>query len=132
MTHRKSSRKLSTIRQLSTSRLTIPAVLPGQQLLVLSGFVLRLMRSNSVFESTIRYVGGMLSAYELTDKKYPVLVKQAATLADKLSAAWSLVRPLFTRHIDTEADSYYVGQHCSLRGSERQHQHTADCYVEHC
>ncbi|TBU25617.1 glycoside hydrolase family 47 protein [Dichomitus squalens] len=44
----------------------------------------------SVFESTIRYVGGMLSAYELTNKKYPVLVKQAQTLADKLSAAWSL------------------------------------------
>ncbi|KAI1786737.1 glycoside hydrolase family 47 protein [Ganoderma leucocontextum] len=44
----------------------------------------------SVFESTIRYVGGMLSAYELTGERYPVLVKQAKTLADKLAGAWSL------------------------------------------
>ncbi|KAM5533998.1 hypothetical protein V8D89_012318 [Ganoderma adspersum] len=44
----------------------------------------------SVFESTIRYVGGMLSAYELTGKRYPVLVKQAKSLADRLAGAWSL------------------------------------------
>ena len=43
----------------------------------------------SVFESTIRYLGAMLSAYELSGEKYPALIKQAETLADKLSAAWS-------------------------------------------
>ncbi|KAM5534000.1 hypothetical protein V8D89_012320 [Ganoderma adspersum] len=43
----------------------------------------------SVFETTIRYIGGLLSAYELSNKTYPVLVTQAQTLADKLAFAWS-------------------------------------------
>ncbi|KAI0794361.1 glycoside hydrolase family 47 protein [Fomes fomentarius] len=43
----------------------------------------------SVFESTIRYLGAMLSAYELSGKKYPALIQQSETLANKLSAAWS-------------------------------------------
>ena len=34
----------------------------------------------------------MLSAYELTGQRYPVLVKQAKSLADRLAGAWSLVR----------------------------------------
>ncbi|KAI0738967.1 seven-hairpin glycosidase [Daedaleopsis nitida] len=42
----------------------------------------------SVFESTIRYLGGMLSAYELSGQKHPALVKQAEVLGHKLSAAW--------------------------------------------
>ena len=33
-----------------------------------------------------------MSAYELTDEKYPILVKQAQTLADKLAFAWAPVR----------------------------------------
>ncbi|KAE9383422.1 seven-hairpin glycosidase [Gymnopus androsaceus JB14] len=42
-----------------------------------------------LFETTIRYVGGMLSAYELTGKKYPILVQQSQTLVDKMAFAWS-------------------------------------------
>ena len=42
----------------------------------------------SVFESTIRHVGGMLSAYELSNRKYPVLVEKASQLADQLAFAW--------------------------------------------
>jgi mannosyl-oligosaccharide alpha-1,2-mannosidase len=42
----------------------------------------------SVFESTIRHVGGALSAYELSDCKYPVLVEKAQQLADQLAFAW--------------------------------------------
>jgi mannosyl-oligosaccharide alpha-1,2-mannosidase len=42
----------------------------------------------SVFESTIRHIGGMLSAYELSDPKYPVLVEKATQLADQLAFAW--------------------------------------------
>jgi len=42
----------------------------------------------SVFESTIRHVGGMLSAYELSDRKYPVLLEKATQLADQLAFAW--------------------------------------------
>jgi hypothetical protein len=30
-----------------------------------------------LFETTIRYVGGLLSAYELSDGKFPVLVTKA-------------------------------------------------------
>ncbi|KAH9941640.1 glycoside hydrolase family 47 protein [Epithele typhae] len=43
----------------------------------------------SVFESTIRYLGAMLSAYELSGEKYPALINQSVVLANKLSAAWS-------------------------------------------
>jgi len=42
----------------------------------------------SVFESTIRHVGGMLSAYELSHGKYPILVEKATQLADQLAFAW--------------------------------------------
>jgi mannosyl-oligosaccharide alpha-1,2-mannosidase len=38
----------------------------------------------SLFESTIRYVGGLLSAYELNDNQPQVLVDKAQQLVDKL------------------------------------------------
>jgi mannosyl-oligosaccharide alpha-1,2-mannosidase len=38
----------------------------------------------SLFETTIRYVGGFLSAYELSNYKYPILVTKAKQIADKL------------------------------------------------
>ena len=50
------------------------------------------LRRLSVFESTIRYIGGLLSAYELSDKEYPALVTKAKQLADKLTFAWIGVR----------------------------------------
>lgn len=34
----------------------------------------------------------MISAYELSGKKYPALIQQSETLANKLSVAWSRVR----------------------------------------
>ncbi|KAI0044946.1 glycoside hydrolase family 47 protein, partial [Auriscalpium vulgare] len=43
----------------------------------------------SIFESTIRYVGGLISAYELSGKKFPFLVDKAKELADRLSLGWS-------------------------------------------
>ncbi|KAG5635267.1 hypothetical protein H0H81_011892 [Sphagnurus paluster] len=42
----------------------------------------------SVFETTIRYLGGLLSAYELSDQKYPALLQKAKEVADKMSHAW--------------------------------------------
>lgn len=42
----------------------------------------------SLFESTIRYVGGILSAYELDGKKDDRLVGKARELADKLIHGW--------------------------------------------
>ncbi|KAI0296398.1 glycoside hydrolase family 47 protein [Russula brevipes] len=43
----------------------------------------------SIFESTIRYVGGLISAYELSGKKHDFLIKKAKQLADRLSLGWS-------------------------------------------
>ncbi|KAG5635310.1 hypothetical protein H0H81_011772, partial [Sphagnurus paluster] len=42
----------------------------------------------SVFETTIRYLGGLLSAYELSDKKYPILLQKAKEVADEMAYAW--------------------------------------------
>ena len=42
----------------------------------------------SVFETTIRYLGGLLSAYELSNSKYPALLAKAKEVADTLSNAW--------------------------------------------
>jgi len=45
----------------------------------------------SVFESTIRYLGGLISAYELSGKKHFFLIQKAQQLADRLSIGWSQV-----------------------------------------
>jgi mannosyl-oligosaccharide alpha-1,2-mannosidase len=45
----------------------------------------------SVFESTIRHIGGLISAYELSEKQHLFLLQKAQQLADRLSIAWSLV-----------------------------------------
>jgi hypothetical protein len=59
-----------------------------------------------MFETTIRYVGGLLSAYELSGEKYPFLVDQAEQLANRLSLAWSEVGAL-EAHIETTVASRY-------------------------
>ncbi|PFH48014.1 glycoside hydrolase family 47 protein [Amanita thiersii Skay4041] len=42
----------------------------------------------SVFETSIRYLGGLLSAYELSDKRFPALLEKAQQVADKMAFAW--------------------------------------------
>ncbi|KAG0041659.1 maturation of Asn-linked oligosaccharides protein [Gryganskiella cystojenkinii] len=42
----------------------------------------------SVFVSSTRHLGGLLSAYEISQKKYPVLLQKARDLGDKLAFAW--------------------------------------------
>ncbi|TFK49101.1 glycoside hydrolase family 47 protein [Heliocybe sulcata] len=42
----------------------------------------------SVFETSIRYVAGFLSAYELSGFTHPILVEKAKEVADKLMYAW--------------------------------------------
>lgn len=44
--------------------------------------------TSSVFETTIRYLGGLLSAYELSDCKYSALLAKAKEVADTMSLAW--------------------------------------------
>ncbi len=41
-----------------------------------------------MFETTIRYLGGLLSAYELSGQKFPVLLQKAKEVADKMAFAW--------------------------------------------
>lgn len=41
-----------------------------------------------MFETTIRYLGGLLSAYELSDYKHPALLTKAKEVADTMSVAW--------------------------------------------
>lgn len=42
----------------------------------------------NVFETTIRYLGGMLSAHDLSHGKYPILLRKATELGDMLYAAF--------------------------------------------
>ena len=51
---------------------------------------------DSVFETTIRYVAGLLSAYELSGEKFPALLQKATEVADKLTFAWVGVSILLT------------------------------------
>lgn len=55
----------------------------------------------SVFESIIRYLGGLLSAYDLTDKKYRPLMAQAEKLAIALLPAFNTPSGLPTHHWNT-------------------------------
>ncbi|KAJ7596035.1 glycoside hydrolase family 47 protein [Mycena floridula] len=42
----------------------------------------------SLFETTIRYLGGMVSAFELNGSQFPALIQKSQELADKMSFAW--------------------------------------------
>lgn len=42
----------------------------------------------SLFETTIRYLGGLLSAYDLSKGKYPILLKKATELGEILYSAF--------------------------------------------
>ncbi len=56
---------------------------------------------HSVFETTIRYLGGLLSVYELRGEKDAALLERAQDVADKLAFAWvevNTVRLTLTRN----------------------------------
>lgn len=42
----------------------------------------------NVFETTIRYLGGLIAAYDLTEGDYTVLLKKATELGDMLYSAF--------------------------------------------
>lgn len=44
--------------------------------------------SLNVFETTIRYLGGLLAAYDVSERRYPILLKKARELADILYGAF--------------------------------------------
>ena len=83
------STKHSTSQKVLTSRNRTPLTLSGKYFAC--QLYLVLMACCSLFESTIRYVGGLVSAYELSGKQHFSLIEKAKQLADRLSLAWSHV-----------------------------------------
>ena len=73
-----------------TSRNRTPLT-PSGEWFAAAQLYLLLMVCYSIFESTIRYVGGLISAYELSGKQHSFLIEKAKQLADRLSLAWSHV-----------------------------------------
>lgn len=45
-------------------------------------------KSINVFETTIRYMGGFLAAYDLSEGKYPILLKKAKEVGDFVYGAF--------------------------------------------
>lgn len=43
----------------------------------------------NVFETTIRYLGGLLGAYDVSNAAYPILLKQATQIGDMLLEAFN-------------------------------------------
>ncbi|KAI8381347.1 glycoside hydrolase, partial [Radiomyces spectabilis] len=62
---------------------TMDAVIPE-----ISKINFQLDENVSVFESIIRYLGGLLSAYELSDARHPILLQKAEELAQALLPAF--------------------------------------------
>ncbi|GJJ15116.1 hypothetical protein Clacol_009391 [Clathrus columnatus] len=63
----------------------------------------------SVFESTIRYVGGLLSVYELNGNQPQFLVDQAESLAKKLALGFTGSSPIPWNSIDFGANQAVTG-----------------------
>lgn len=51
-------------------------------------FTTTTMNTINVFETTIRYLGGFLAAYELSEKKYPALLDKAVEVGELLMCAF--------------------------------------------
>ena len=81
-------RKPSTSPLILTSASHKPRIVLGKRYKYAVAFWLIIPHTTSVFETTIRYVGGLLSAYELSGQKYPILVEKAKEVADKMAFAW--------------------------------------------
>ena len=81
--------KHSTSQKASTSRNRTPRTPSGKNFA--PQLCLVLIACCSIFESTIRHVGGLISTYELSGKQHFFLIEKAKQLADRLSLAWSHV-----------------------------------------
>ncbi|KAH7916693.1 glycoside hydrolase family 47 protein [Hygrophoropsis aurantiaca] len=63
----------------------------------------------NLFETTIRYIAGFVSAYELSDQKYPVLIQKAQELADHMAYAWVGNNPIPYNVIDFSKNASVPG-----------------------
>ncbi|CCO27119.1 mannosyl-oligosaccharide alpha-1,2-mannosidase [Rhizoctonia solani AG-1 IB] len=64
----------------------------------------------SLFETTIRYLGGMLSAYELGGKKNETLIDRSRELGDKLVHAWVGLNDIPYNNLDFSTDTPVLEQ----------------------
>ena len=85
---RTSSRRLWTLPPISISASLKPQTLLGVWISRIMSYLPSWNVCFSVFESTIRYLGALLSSYELSNQQYPQLVTKAKELADKLAFSW--------------------------------------------
>lgn len=69
----------------------------------------------SVFESTIRFVGGLLSAYELNGNQPRFLVDKAEQLAQKLALGFTGSSPIPFNSIDFGANQAVTGPGQTVR-----------------
>lgn len=58
-----------------------------------------------MFETTIRYLGALLSSYELGGQKDHTLVEKARQVADKMSVAWVGVGSFDPLRITSDIDN---------------------------
>lgn len=61
-----------------------------------------------MFETTIRYLGGLLSAFELSGEQFPVLLEKAKEVADKMAFAWVGVRVSLILGMGHEPHGYFA------------------------
>ncbi|MAD85527.1 MAG: hypothetical protein CL912_21415 [Deltaproteobacteria bacterium] len=62
-----------------------------------------------VFEVTIRYLGGLLGAWDVSEHKYPILLQKATQLGDFLTQAFEWVFPAR----GASFPRIFLGQYCS-------------------
>ncbi|KAI0078383.1 glycoside hydrolase family 47 protein [Panus rudis PR-1116 ss-1] len=65
----------------------------------------------SIFETTIRYLGGLLSAFELDGQRNPALVEKAKEVANKMTAAFEVpgASPVPFGHLDFNTSNPQFG-----------------------
>ncbi|KAJ3510034.1 hypothetical protein NLJ89_g4901 [Agrocybe chaxingu] len=63
----------------------------------------------SVFETTIRYLGSLLSAYELSNQEFPGLLQKAKELADKMAFAFRGTSPVPFGFLNFTTDTVMFG-----------------------
>ena len=121
--HRIYLRKRSILQARSTLPRAIPVIQSGWQLFDLQASQpLRRGLSSSVFETTIRYLGGLLSAYELSGQNNTVLLHQAQDVADKMAFAWHTVSLFMQKHDRSDVTTRYLGQCFTIRRTPTYHQ----------
>ncbi|TGZ80147.1 seven-hairpin glycosidase [Ascodesmis nigricans] len=56
------------------------------------------MTTIPVFETTIRYIGGLVAAYDISERKYPVLLEKAVEIADVIHTSFDTMNRMPSLH----------------------------------